>query len=199
MHFLSRTLGVAATSLSLLLLSACTTAPDMEKIVTITGGQEIHLPFAKGMPIMTETDEYRITLTQFLPGGEGKMLFLFAFHQLKPQAVKRVLVEDVSDDKSFVLVDDKAPKIDAKGVWANGSKAFALNEEEMTWLSFESLSVRVYRFTIESADGHKAVLLQHTGFIQPFLKENMRRDLKEQAEKGTAAPAPAQMPGVEKK
>jgi hypothetical protein len=197
MHCFQRTLGASLVALTLLLVSACTTAPDMEKIVTIAGGQDVHLPFAKGAPIMTETDDFRITLTQFLPGGGGKLLFLFAFHELRPHPLKRVLVEDVTDDKIFVMVDDQKPTVDAKGIWANGSKAFALSDEELSWLSFESLSVRVFRFTIETKDGMKVSLLQHTGFIQPFLKENMRRALKEQAEKGTAAPAPSQVPGVE--
>jgi len=196
MHLPHRILGVAVAALSLLFLGACATAPDMVKIVTISGGQEVRLPFARGNPTMTETDDFRITLTQFMPAGDGKLLYLFAFHQLTPHPLKRVVVEDVTDDKAVVLVDDSAPKSDAKGVWANGSKAFALSDEEMAWLSFESLSVRVYRFNIETTDGLKVSLLQHTGFIQPFLKENMRRALKEQAEKSTGAAV--QAPGAVK-
>lgn len=141
-------------------------------LVPIAGGGKVAVPFGKNGVEFTKGDGVQIESAASTLDAEKKLVYNFAFRDAKARALRRVVVEDMSDDSPTLLVEDNAPILD-QGRWSGSSRAFAWGEPELRWIATISHTMRVYRFTITFADGEKLVLDQ--GSLYPnVLKSAIR-------------------------
>jgi hypothetical protein len=107
---------------------------------------------------------------------EKKQLqYLFAFQVTGNVQPKTVLVEDVTDDHAIKMVDDQDPQV-VNQRWTGMSRMYGPDEDALSWVPHLDDSMRVFRFTVTTAEGSKIVLNQ--GWMVPgWAKVPMRRAL----------------------
>jgi len=107
---------------------------------------------------------------------EKNFTYLFSFqakhdHAQTPRSVK---VDDVTDDVAVNLVDDPHPVLNKESVWAK--QVGPIDPDRIPWLAEIENSVRIFRFTIVTADGRTLVLYQ--GASEPaVVKKYLRQEL----------------------
>jgi hypothetical protein len=84
-----------------------------------------------------------------------------------------VRIEDISDEKPALLLDDTQPKFD-EGIWTGKSENIASEDPRMAWIFQIPHSYRVYRFIVTKADGREVTLDQVVPYA-PFIKEAVRK------------------------
>jgi hypothetical protein len=86
-----------------------------------------------------------------------------------------VKVEDVSDNAPVTWLEDSRPALSA-GRWEMRSRAFGAGDRSSDWLHEIEPSVRIFRFTIVTADGRTLVMYQAAVF-QNDIKDSVNRQL----------------------
>lgn len=157
----------AAALFAATLLTGCATG-DVAMLAEISGGQKLRVPFGKGGPEMTSEDGVLINQATFTLNAEKKIFYVFSCTDSRSRALRRVLVEDVSDAAPLTLVDDAKPQLAAGGKWLGETSPFEWNDPKIAWLATISNSLRVYRFTLTFADGRTLVLHQGSFFPSPM-------------------------------
>jgi len=162
----------------LALLSGCV-APGMGGLsmnVTISGGETIRIDFDHGAIVHPENEDVQIITAILEPHlKEKNFTYLFSFqakhgHAQTPRSVK---VDDVTDDTPVSLVDDPYPAYNKESVWA--SRVGPFDSDKIPWLVEIENSVRIFRFTIVTADGRTLVLYQGASY-PAFIKKSLRQD-----------------------
>jgi hypothetical protein len=173
-------LGAASfAALMILALAGCATG-DYAYVKTISTGERIQLALRQGSPVLASKGDITIRHAALVPNPnleteQKKLQYLFAFHDKSAVPLKAVLVEDVSDEKSILMVDDQDPKL-VNERWTATSRMFGADEDALIWVGHLGDTMRVYRFTITKADGSKVILDQ--GWMVPgWAKVPMRRAL----------------------
>lgn len=149
------------------LLTGCATG-DVAMLAEISGGQKVRVPFGKGGPEMTSEDGVLINQATFTLNADKKIFYVFSYTDSRNRALRRVLVEDVSDAAPLTLVDDAKPQPAAGGKWLGETSPVEWNDPRITWLATISNSLRIYRFTLTFADGRTLVVHQGSFFPAPM-------------------------------
>ena len=151
---------------------------DYAFVTTIASGQRIQIPLKNGSPERAKKGNVTIMHAGLVPSGtpETKALnYLFGLEDRSPKPPTEVRVEDVTEDHAVLMVEDKNPTL-KQNFWSATSKLYSGSDPEMEWISHLDNSMRVFRFTITSADGTKTVLDQ--GWMVPgWAKVPMRTAL----------------------
>lgn len=155
--------------------AGCATG-NIAMLATIVGGEKVRVPFGRGGPEMTNEGGVQINLASYTLNAEKKALYVFEFTDSRSRALRRVLVEDVSDTAALTLVDDAAPVLAANGRWHGETPTLEWSDPRLGWLATISNSLRVFRFTLTFADGQTLVLLQGA-FYPAGLKAATRQAL----------------------
>ena len=111
---------------------------------------------------MTEEGGVRIDAANSTQSPDKKFAYHFAFTDTRKRALRQVRVEDVSDEKATLLLDQANPTLSARGQWIGDPEPLVPTDPRLTWLATVSDSVRVARFTLTFADGQTLTLLQGT-------------------------------------
>jgi hypothetical protein len=174
--FSGRAISVLAVVLSAL-LAGCATG-DYAYLTTISTGERIHIPLIKGAPAPAKKGNITIKFAGLIPNPnpEDKNLkYIFDLEDKSPVPAKSIVVEDVSDDHAFPMVEDLSPKyLDQR--WLGFSKLLTKDDPALGWVVHLDSSTRVFQFTVTAADGSKTVL--HQAWIVPnWAKVGMRQAL----------------------
>jgi hypothetical protein len=157
------------------LLAGCATG-EYTYTTRLADGQRMTFEMVKGRVTPGRSDGFETLIPRFEPDGKQKRLqFAFAFSAEGAPAFKHVRVEDMSEAKAVVLVEDAAPRL-TSGVWIGHSAWYPADAPELHWITYLDDSFKVYRFTITLNDGRTIVL--HQGFmVAGFMKAMLRQML----------------------
>lgn len=156
-----------------LCLGACATTGTVRRI-PIAGGKVIDVPIGPRGPGPGEADGYRVVLAGLMPSPEsGTNLYRFVFTVPPGATLRRVRVEDVSDERAILLLDDAAPAL-RDDQWVGGTAPLAAADPRLAWLYHVVPSLRVFRFTITGGAGRVTELHQLAAY-PVFIKEAIRR------------------------
>lgn len=159
--------GLRLAPLLGLVLAGCATG-DIAMLAEISGGEKVRVPFTRGGPEMKQEDGVQIAQAGITLAAEKKVQYIFAFTDSRNRALRRVLVEDVSDAAAVPLVDDAQPKLSGKGEWKGEVPASDWSDARVRWLATISNSLRVFRFSLTFADGRTLVLYQGAFYPAPM-------------------------------
>ncbi len=143
------------------LMFGCT-HPVRTVSVPIAGGQTITFQKVGTSFVGGENDRFAITesgLNPYRQSGRNFLRWQFTFRTKQPSTLRRIQVEDVSDNAPVLLVDDRRPVID--GVqWTKHSELTRATPADAPWLFDYHPTLRIFRFTITEGSGRKSVLYQ---------------------------------------
>jgi len=166
----------------LALLSGCL-APGMGGLTmnaTISGGQTVRIDFDGHGVVHAEDDDVHIDSAAIEPDFKAKKIYYHFTFREKHEHVhvpRSVVVDDVTDDNPVNWVDDKHPKLDAKGEWE--AKLGPMDPDRIPWLIEIESQIRVYRFTIVTSDGRTLVLYEGASYpalIKKYFREQLGID-----------------------
>lgn len=166
------------SSATLLVLSVCLFAgcssTDNLRPIPIAGGKLVGIPFDSHGPMNGKANGYEIRGANAVPGATAtQVVYRFAFTAPPGVTLKRVVVDDISDEQSYPgLIDDDKPWLDGN-VWKGETPPFDNKDPNLKWVYTVTPSMRVYRFTITDSAGVTTILYQVTGY-PPFIKAAMR-------------------------
>lgn len=151
----------AALLLGLLVAGAGCASKEFSYATTVAGGERLRFTFVAGQPSPVKAEGFEILDAGIRPeAAEKKVICRFQFRDENAnRTLQSVRVEDVTEEEALVLIDDLAPKLD-KQRWVAVTKPFDATSPEIKWVFYIADSVRVYRFTITTADGRKVVMHQ---------------------------------------
>lgn len=157
-----------------LLFAGCA-SPEVKRLITITGGKAVPFSFGPKGAEPGRANGYEVQLATLLPAHDAKEIFYqFAFTAPAGAAVKRVQVEDVSEEAAaFPLIDDQAPKLTGNR-WQADSATVRAGEAHLTWVLTIQATMRVYRFTITDTAGKRTEMLHVAGYPD-FMKTVIRQ------------------------
>jgi hypothetical protein len=146
-------------------LVGCATG-DVVMMTTIAGGEKIRIPLDRSGVILASEGGIKITSVTYALKPEKHLTYVFGFTDAQKRSLRRVRVEDVSDEAPVALVDTTDPILGAHGEWAGESAPLAATDPRLGWLLGLPNTLRVFRFTFTFADGHTLVLHQGSMFSQ---------------------------------
>lgn len=148
---------------------------DVFAVVPVVGGEKLRVPLSQQIP-SARTAEVEVAGVRFEPHPQKDALALRCeLKRLKPITLSRITVEDVAGEQPVLLIDDRAPHLEGN-VWKSAAGPLGKDDAKIAWLVSLENTIRVYRFTVETAEGRKIVLHQ-PAFFPGFLKEQMRQTL----------------------
>lgn len=114
-----------------------------------------------GRAIPTENADVKIEVTGFMVDGKEKqVVYTFGFTEKNHATPRSVKVEDVTGPTAEVLVDAAAPQLDPQGYWKGDAKPLNKGDPGLAWLDASGDTIKVFRFTIVTADGRELVMYQ---------------------------------------
>jgi len=162
--------------LTLLVLAGCATG-EVGLVCPISGGESVTIILTAQGPVPAENDDFKVLAAMVAPNVEKKQfVYSFSLRAKKGKAPKHVTVEDVSEEKPELLVDDAGPKLDDKQTWTQDTAPKTAADPRLGWLYHEGNSPRVYRFTIVTDDGRRLVM-HHLSNYPVFIKVSLRKIL----------------------
>ena len=159
----------------LLGLSGCATQGPSVKLM-ISGGEKITLDMSRGGVVGPEIKELKVGSAGYLLNSkEKKGFYIFSIEfkaDVKPQSIK---IEDVSDKKAQILVDDPAPKLTGR-IWRHDCPPVGPDDPGMGWVHEIDDSFRTYRYSVTLSDG-RFLSFYHVAFYPSFSKIHFRKEL----------------------
>jgi hypothetical protein len=166
-------LSLAVVSLPLVLLVAACQSGDVKVKVPISGGGEIAVPLTREGPPPGQADGYKVDVATLQPAQENREAFykfgLVANHE---PALRRIRIEDISDEKAALLADVTDPKFTDRH-WTVETETMTTDDPRLQWVFQITMSMRVYRFTLTRTDGTD-VSFNHIAVYPPFFKALIR-------------------------
>jgi hypothetical protein len=159
--------------------------------VEVVGGQTMHFPFVRGLPIPAENNDCRVVIASMRPVGQ-EIFLLFSLYFKTGKAPQRVTVEDISGTGPELFVDDRSPRfvVDTNHpsvstrTWAWEKGPLSATNWRPTWFHDPDETVRVYRFTVVTSDGRTVILYQPTSYTE-IVKKFILQQLPDSAPKKT--------------
>ena len=91
------------------------------------------------------------------------------------RAPRSIKVEDVTDDQPVTFVEDAQPRLEGRE-WKCSSDLFSPDKDAVAWLLQDEDTIRIYRFTIVTAEGRADVLYEAHSYPMAE-KASMRQQL----------------------
>jgi hypothetical protein len=160
------------------LLAACATG-DYVYATTTAYGEKLRIPLAHGAPELAKQGSIQVLQARLLPVPETntkRVFYYFEFVDSSGATPRSVRVEDVTDDKPMVIIDEPNPQL-VKQHWGGKSPPLAGTHPWLGWVHYLDDSVRVFRFTIVKADGQQ-VILNQAWSVPNWSKVGMRKTLE---------------------
>jgi len=157
-----------------LALAGCV-SPEIISRITTTGGKVVSFSFGPKGAEPGRANGFEVRTAVFVPSENGQEItYHFSVSAPAGTALKRVQVEDVTEEAAaFPMVDDTGPKIDAN-LWSAKSAVVPAGDEHLQWVYTITTSMRVYRFILTDAAG-KATEIYHVTAYPDFIKSGLRK------------------------
>ena len=146
-------------------------------VKTISTGERIEVPLANGAPVNAKKGTIEVVQAGMFPRMVDKtkqeVRYGFAYRDSSGVNPKSVRVEDVTDSKSVLLLEDLNPVLDHQS-WMGVSQPLTAGDPAGEWLSYLDSNTRIFQVTVTQADGSKVIL--HQGWSVPaWLKPAIRQ------------------------
>ncbi len=171
--------GVSLLAAVLLAMLAGCGSGAYTYVKTTSYGERLSFPLEKGQPKWESKDGIAIWSAALLPAGDPakkEVFYGFAFTDESGVAPTKVRIEDVSDEKPIVVLEDNEPKLDAQNRWRSEPRMLKAGDPEIAWASYLGDTFRVFRFVVTKADGREIVLHQAMS-VPAWMKASMRKAL----------------------
>ena len=156
--------------------SGCGSASTTVLVPVLGGNEKVRVDLTPRGPAHANEDGFETTVAGFIPNAPPQRADLaFAFTVKNGQAPRRVSVEDISEDAPVLMVTDEAPAL-TKNEWRGVVAGIASTDPRIEWLHRMNNEIRIYRFTIIAADGHKVVLNQaanYPSFLKTMISDSL--------------------------
>jgi hypothetical protein len=158
---------------ALLAISAGCQSGSVSAIVPVAGGGHINVPMRVGGPPPAEGDGFRVDRATIAPAKDTRELrYDFALVALNQPDLRRIQIDDISDETAATLIDDSHPQFNDRR-WTASTEMIPAEDPRLKWMFQITPSLRVFRFTLTHADGRKTTLDQVSTF-PPVLKQAIR-------------------------
>ena len=149
---------------SCLSIAGCSSADSVvTQPIPIAGGKLVPISFGPRGPISGKANGFEVHYAATTPGTVvTQLIYKFAFSAPPGAQLKRVVVDDISEDQSGQLLVDEKPWLD-NNMWRTETKPYDYKDPMLAWVYTVSHTMRVYRFTITETDGKQSILYQVTG------------------------------------
>lgn len=149
---------------------------EVVRVVPVSGGGRINVPMTGKGPAPGEAEGYKMARAELLPASASQdpreVRYTFAIVAENDPAIKRIQIEDISDEKAAPLVDDQQPAFKDRR-WEAQSEVLTPEDPRLKWIYQITLSFRVYKVTLTANDGH-TFSFNHVTIYPPFVKEAIR-------------------------
>lgn len=163
--------------LSLLALTACV-APAPQARIKITGGEKVVVNLRDGTVEGSESKLVKVGIARLMMNVQNKNgIYDFGLIFSAGAVPTDIKIEDVTDEKSVVLMQDDKPVLDPQHRWRKTSDPVDVEIESMKWLHDIDDSFRVYRFVITFQDGQK-LTLHHAAIYLAYFKIGFMEAMK---------------------
>ncbi len=136
-------------------------APAEVRTVTVAGGESIQVRIEHGAAQRVENSEIKIEVAGFVADRTRReIVFVFGFKEKKMEWPRSVTVEDVTGDDAEMVVSDTAPRLTRDGIWRGTAPPLRKGDAGLGWLSEPGDTFKVFRLTINTADGRRLVMFQ---------------------------------------
>jgi len=144
-------------------------SPGPEVRVTLADGRKLIVSMKDGRVVGEENKYVKVGMARFMYNMQqknGAYVFTLGFTVSSiPASVK---IEDVSDLKSTLMVQDLKPELKAQ-LWHNACPPISLDDPSMKWMHDIDDSFRIYRITVVLKDGTE-VILHHAAIYPSYAK-----------------------------
>ena len=158
-------------------LSGCVMAPSVAMVQTIAGGENFEVKLdSKGVERAEDKDAKVTTAGIIIDYAAKKAGYSAEILDKSGFVPTHIVMEDISEDPIETVLNDEHPVLTADHTWRATSTYRELDDARFKWLMPLDNSVRVYRFTITTADGRTLVYRQ-ASFYTSYVKEAIRKQL----------------------
>ena len=154
-----------------LLFTSSASATDVS--IRISNGETVTLVKTGDVFDRAENELARVTTSGLFDDrerGRTFMRWVFSIHFKQPAIVRNVRVEDVTDKKPVVLIEDDSPNVTAD-LWTGRGSAIPFNTKYLPWFFERGDSTRVFRVVIREKSGRSYEL--HQGACFSANKKNL--------------------------
>ena len=163
-------------------LAGCRVGPTTYKI-PISGGQMASVVFDHDAVVPAENEDFKIELAQYEVDPKTKLgTYRFGFLAKKGTPPRSVKVDDVTDDDALTWIEDATPQLKNRH-WRWVSQPVPPDRAHLHWLFELESCIRVYRFTLVTADGRTLEMYEACSYPD-YIKTYFRQQL------GLEAPRP---------
>lgn len=160
----------------LLLAAAAVAGCTNTVLVPIAGDERALVTFGSHGPVMVSEGGIRIVRAGMEVNAAAKAVnYVFDFTVSDGRPPRNVTVEDVTDSDAVMMAEDDRPSLADKH-WHFVSPSMTSTDSSLGWLLNIEQTMRIYRFTVVTADGRKVVLYQAEPYSQP-LKSAIRKSM----------------------
>jgi hypothetical protein len=172
--FIGQICALAVFSLS---LDGCSSGATV--LVPVMGGREkVRVEFTSHGPAHASADGFEVTQAGFVPNPAPKPPdFSFTVSVKGVPPPRRIVIEDITEETAVLFFKDENPTV-KDGMWHGLIAGIDAHDPRTEWLYRLNNDLRIYRFTITTADGHTLVLDQPSNY-PTFLKMAIRTSFGE--------------------
>jgi hypothetical protein len=161
-------------AVAIFLLSGCAHQP-MTETIAVSGGQNLRFTRVGAGFVKAENEHFVLDeagLTTYRTEGKNFVRWQFAIMPKEETALRLVRIEDVTNDKPVLILEDRAPQIDERR-WSRQSDLIRANTRSIPWLFEFGRTTRVFRITVRETNGKTSILYQAVLFT-PKAKKDFR-------------------------
>lgn len=162
--------------LCLLALTACV-SPAPQARIRISTGERLVVNLRDGTVEGSHSKFAKVLGARFMINAQTKNgLYDIAVAFAPGVQPASIRVEDVTDEKAVLLIQDDAPQLFENNAWRKASPPVDFESDSMKWIHHIDDSFRVYSFDITLKDGQKIVLRQASIYLG-FFKQGMMQTI----------------------
>ena len=151
-------------AVAFLVFTSCAAATDVS--IRISNGKTVTLVKTGDVFDRVENERARVTTSGLFDDRERGRIFMrwvFGIHFKQPTRVRNVRVEDVTDMKPVLLIEDDSPNVTAD-LWTGRGSAIPFGAKYLPWFFQRGNSTRVFRIIIREESGRSYELYQGARF-----------------------------------
>jgi len=151
-------------AVAFLLFTSCAAATEVS--IRISNGKTVTLVKTGDVFDRAENERARVTTSGLFDDRERGRIFMrwvFSIHFKQPTMVRNVRVEDVSDKKAVLLIEDDSPNVTAD-LWTGRGSAIPFDAKYLPWFFQRGDSSRVFSIVIRERSSKSYELYQGARF-----------------------------------
>jgi len=167
------TVGPLLLAFSCALLAGCL-EPKIQVSIPVAGNQTQSFTRIGPQFVFSENSELAVEeagLTTYRTEGRNYVRWTFSIRPKTFERFQRVVVEDMTGAQPATLVDDRSPQL-GEVHWTGQSALIRATADQVPWLFDNAETVRVFRITVQFANGKTSTLYQPTRFT-PKSKQDL--------------------------